>query len=215
MTGAIHAVIAPGLLLPPGDALAERYREFHVKPASVIASAPELGAGLLGPLTYRIQLALRFHPTPLGTAADDILQRVLDARVAIEVIATDRLTIGWEGPRWHVRYADGVAFEGACLLGPPAPPPQGTGLEIAHPGGVEHIQWPEVAAFAAFVNRGLDLGPDILVLAGSHRGPALVRRDGRPDLDYSDPARFGAGDTIWADAGALGRIDYRITAEEW
>ncbi|GMA91102.1 hypothetical protein [Homoserinibacter gongjuensis] len=172
-TTEISAVVAPGPLLPAGDAHARRYREFHVKPASVIDGSRTVDVRGLGGVGYRVQLGLTFAGTPIGTPADRILDTLASCRLVIELIAADRLTIGWEGPRWHVRYAEGVAFDGACRVGEPgdAHARPGDELELRHSEGREVISWAEVADFAAFVNRGLELDRSILLLAGSLRGP--------------------------------------------
>src|SRR5690606_24130092 len=121
-------------------------------------------------------------------------------------------TIGWEGPRWHVRYAEGVAFDGACRVGEPvaADARRSGELELRHSEGREVISWAEVADFAAFVNRGLELDRSILLLAGSNRGPSLDL-DGRPELRHVGRIDYTAGQTIWAEADGLGRIEAQLT----
>jgi hypothetical protein len=210
-TTEISAVVAPGPLLPAGDAHARRYREFHVKPASVIEGSRMVDVRGLGGLGYRVQLGLTFAGTPIGTPADRILDTLASCRLVIELIAADRLTIGWEGPRWHVRYAEGVAFDGACRGGEPgdAHARPGDELELRHSEGREVISWAEVADFAAFVNRGLELDRSILLLAGNLRGPAL-ELDGRPELRHIGRVDHTAGQTLWAEADGLGRVEAQL-----
>ncbi|MGN6274089.1 MAG: hypothetical protein ACTHMQ_13480 [Protaetiibacter sp.] len=208
----ISAVIAPGPLLPAGDAHARRYREFHVKPASVIDGGRMVDVHGLGGMGYRVQLGLTFAGTALGTPADRILETLESFRLVIELIAADRLTIGWEGPRWHVRYAEGVAFDGACRVGEPvaAGDRRGDDLEIRHSEGRDVISWADVADFAAFVNRGLELDRSILLLAGSRRGPALDFGSGRPELRHVGSVDYGAGETVWAEADDVGRVEAHL-----
>lgn len=210
-TTEISAVVAPGPLLPAGDVRARRYREFHVKPASVIDGGRMVDVRGLGGVGYRVQLGLTFAGTPIGTPADRILDMLESFRLVVELIAAERLTIGWEGPRWHVRYAEGVAFDGACLVGEPiaAHVRPGDELELRHSEGREVISWAEVADFAAFVNRGLELDRSILLLAGSTRGPVLDV-DGRPELRHVGRIDYTAGQTIWAEADGVGRVEAQL-----
>lgn len=211
-TPEVSAVIAPGPLLPAGDAHARRYREFHVKPGSVLDGGPTVDVAGLGGIGYRVQLGLTFAGTPIGTPADRILETLDSVRLVIELIAADRLTIGWEGPRWHVRYAEGVAFDGSCRMGGPAAADirhRGE-LEVRHTEGRDLISWADVADFAAFVNRGLELDRSILVLAGSRRGPALDIGGGRVELRHVGSTDYGVGESLWAEADGVGRVEAHL-----
>jgi hypothetical protein len=207
-TGELEAVIAPGPRLNGPPAWNERHREFHVRPGSVIArSGAHLDASGRA-LVYRVQLGLTFEPTGRATPPGRILGCAADCRLVLELLDMNGLHIGWEGPRWHLRYAEGAAFDGSCVVGQPRRLDEvrdGDTIQVVSSRRSIRIDWAAVADFAAFVNRYVALGPRLLVLAGWPLGPTLRPSAGRPELEAGGSARF-AGRSIWASHSLLGRV---------
>ena len=208
MTSGFTAVVAPGPRLIGPAEWNERHREFHVKPGSALAPSGSDLDGRGRSLVYRVQLGLSFRPTPRGTPADAILRYVSECRLAIELIDMAGLVVGWEGPRWHIRYAEGAAFDGSCVLSPGRPLDEvrdGDLAAIAYPGGSAELGWSAAAEFAAFVNCYIPLGPELLILAGWPLGPALGRGASQPELETGGaPPVHGA---VWATNATLGRVE--------
>lgn len=212
-TGELEAVIAPGPRLdgpPPWNA---RHREFHVRPGSVIARSGAHADATSRALAYRVQLGLTFQPTGRRTPSAGILGCAADCRLVLELFDMDGLRIGWEGPRWHLRYAEGAAFDGSCVTGPPRSIEEvrdaRESLQIVGSLGSFGIEWAAVTDFAAFVNGYVALGPRLLVLAGWPLGPTLRPSAGGPELEAVGSARV-AGSSIWASHPLLGRVECAV-----
>jgi len=214
MTPGPQTVVAPGPRLTGPAGWNKRHREFHVKPGSALAPSGSTLEGRGRLLVYRVQLALVFRSTPRSTPADAILQRVAECRLAIELIDMAGLVVSWEGPRWHIRYAEGAAFDGSCALSAGRPLDEvrdGDSAAVAYAGGSAELGWTAAAEFAAFVNRYVALGPELLILAGWPLGPALGRGANGPELETSGaPSVHGA---VWATHATLGRVECGIEGD--
>ena len=210
-----RAVIAPGPRLEGPPDWQERHREFHVKPASVIAPARSALPRAPASVRYRVQAGLVFGPMPRCTPAGRILDRLIGCHLVTELIDVDAFRIDWEGPRWHIRFGEGMSFDGACpvspvLATPDEFPPEGIGVQ--HAGGTTLLAWDALADFAALVNRYLELGPELLILAGWPLGPVLAAANGRPQLTFDTPISSLGTDGAWADNSVLGRVECRLEA---
>lgn len=217
-----RVIIAPG---PRADRALARHREFYVKPAhcllppgGAIGHRPELGA-----LSYRAQLGFLLAPTDRHTPATEILGRVRGVVGVAEVMSTDRLEVGWEGTMWHIRYGEGGAFDGSCPVGPSLArfdssddPGAALGdLRLADAWGAWDVDSGEVAEFLGYVNRWIQLGPDVLVLAGAGHGPRLELEGRQPRVVFgADEPRVLPGQRVTVDAGRLGRIDVAVEHPE-
>lgn len=211
-----RSVIAPGPRIAAESRWADRHREFHVKPSAVLAdSGSQLGGGFLGAVGYRIQAAAVFAQTPRHSSQEALQSRLLGCHLLIELISETGFTLGWEGPRWHLRYGEGMSLDGACPVSPQlvtADEFAGTDLAVRHSGGHTVLRWAAVLEFAAFVNRYVELGPGIMLLAGWPSGPTLSATEGVPNLVFDAPKAV-PGSKIWAESDVLGRAECIVRAE--
>ena len=211
-----RSVIAPGLRIAAANGWAERHREFHVKPNAVLAdSGSQFGHGLVGPVRYRIQAAVVFAPTPRHSSQATLQRSLLGCHLLIELMSETGFTLGWEGPRWHLRYGEGMSLDGACPVSPQlvtADEFAGTDLAVRHSGGQTVLSWASLLEFAAFVNRYLELGPEMLLLSGWPSGPTLSTSDGVPSLIFDAP-RAVPQSSVWAESDVLGRVECMVRAE--
>jgi len=209
-------VVAPGPR--PDPALPEQairlagHREFYLKSGHTVIGAEDAipYRDALGALSYRAQLGLIFRPTNRHTPAAAILDRLAAVVLAAEVYSVDLLRVGWEGTMWHVRYGEGASFDGACPIGPllvTADELLGAEVRLTDGAGDAAIEWPDVAEFAAYVNEWMELGPSVLVLAGSRHGPVMTLEGADPVIRFpsGEPA-LGPSDVVRASSSALGEV---------
>jgi hypothetical protein len=206
------SVIAPGPRIVATDDWAERHREFHVKPSTVLAPPAGPPLGDLGPVVHRVQAGMVFAPTPRLAVPAALRRNLIGLHLVVELVSCDGFTLGWEGPRWHLRYAEGLSFDGSCpatdwLVTPDEL--EGDAIVVEHAGGETALAWPALWDFARFVNRYLDLGPHTMVLAGWPLGPTLQLDGGAPILNLDAPILPGSA--AWAAHARLGRVE-RFTA---
>lgn len=208
------AIVAPGPTIVAPDEWAARHREFHVKPATVLAlsASPPFEHG--GPVVQRIQAGVVFAPTPRQAAPETLLRNLMGVHLVTELVSCDGLTLGWEGPRWHLRYAEGFGLDGSCLATEwlvTADELNDDAIVVEHAGGETPLVWAVILEFAGFVNRYLDLSPQTMVLAGWPQGPSLVLDGGRPALKFDTP-QIHHGASAWASHAQLGRVARAIEA---
>lgn len=210
-----RSVMAPGPRIAGANGWAERHREFHVKPSTVSADSGSLfGRGLVGPIRYRIQAAMVFAQTPRHSSEAVLQRSLMGCHLLIELISEAGFTLGWEGPRWHLRYGEGMSLDGSCPVSPQlvtADEFVGTDLSVRHSGGHTALRWASLLEFAAFVNRYLELGPEMMVLSGWPEGPTLSASDGTPTLIFDTPGAE-PGSSVWAESDVLGRVECTIGA---
>lgn len=211
-----RSVIAPGPRIAAANGWADRHREFHVKPNAVVAdSGSEFGHGLVGPVGYRVQAAMVFAQTPRHSTEATLQRRLMGCHLLIELISQAGLTLGWEGPRWHLRYGEGMSLDGACPLSAQlvtADEFVGTDLAVRHSAGNTVLRWSSLLEFAVFVNRYVELGPEVMLLAGWPEGPTLSMSDGTPTLIFDAPGAEPRS-TVWAESDVLGRVECTIRAQ--
>jgi hypothetical protein len=204
-----RAVIAPGPRLDGPADWRERHRELHVKPASVIGPPRSHLPLARASVDYRVQAGLVFRPTPRGTPAGLVLERLIGCHLVTELISMDAFQVAWEGPRWHIRYGEGMSFDGACPASPILATPDefpAEGIRVEHAGGSTLLSWDALADFAALVNRYLDLAPELMVLAGWPLGPILTVADGGPQLIFDTQGPAWAVEGTWSHNAVLGRV---------
>lgn len=203
------SLVAPGPRISAPDDWAERHREFHVKPLSVLASSAGSSVQQIGPAIYRVQAGMIFGSTPRAASAGTLRRNLIGVHLVVELVSCDGFTIGWEGPRWHLRYAEGLSFDGACTASDWLVTPDeldGDGIVVEHGGGATPLAWSALLEFARFVNRYLPLGPHTMVLAGWPLGPTLELVDGTPALTFDAPAAWQDA-TAWAEHPRIGRVE--------
>jgi hypothetical protein len=203
------SLVAPGPRITAPDGWAARHREFHVKPSTVLAPPDGTSLEDIGSIVYRLQVGMVFAPVPRAAGRQALRRSLIGVHLVIELVSCRGFTLGWEGPRWHLRYAEGLSFDGACsatewLL-------TGDELEdepvvVEHDGGETSLVWPELLEFAGFVNQYLDLGPHTMLLAGWPLGPSIELEDGVPVLRLDGP-RGAPGSAIWAKHPRLGHVE--------
>lgn len=88
----------------------------------------------------------------------------------------------------------------------------GTDLAVRHSGGHTVLRWASLLEFAVFVNRYVDLGPEMLLLSGWPDGPTLSISDGTPTLIFDTPGAEPRS-TVWAESDVLGRVECTIQAQ--
>lgn len=212
-----RSVIAPGPRIAAGNGWAERHREFHVKPSAVVAdSGSEFGRGLVGPVGYRVQAAMVFAQTPRHSSEATLQRRLMGCHLSIELISEAGFTLGWEGPRWHLRYGEGMSLDGACPVSDQlvtGDAVAGTDLAVSHSGGHTVLRWTSLLEFAVFVNRYVELSPEMVLLAGWPEGPTLSISDGTPTLIFDTPGAAPRS-SVWAESDVLGRVECRIRARD-
>jgi hypothetical protein len=209
-------VVAPGPR--PDPALPEQairlagHREFYLKSGHTVIGAEDAipYRDALGALSYRAQLGLIFRPTDRHTPATAILDRLAGVVLAAEVYSVDLLRVGWEGTMWHVRYGEGASFDGACPIGPilvTADELLGAEVRLTDGAGDAAVEWADVAEFAAYVNEWMELGPSVLVLAGSRHGPVMTLEGADPVIRFpsGEPA-IGLTDVVRVSSPALGNV---------
>lgn len=210
-----RSVIAPGPRIAAANGWADRHREFHVKPNAVLAdSGSEFGHGLAGRVDYRIQAAMVFAETPRHSSHVTLKRSLIGCHLLIELISETGFSLGWEGPRWHLRYGEGMSLDGACPVSAhlvTADEFAGTDLAIRHSGGQSVLRWSSLLEFAVFVNRYVELGPEMMLLAGWPEGPTLSISDGTPTLIFDTPGAAPRS-SVWAESDVLGRVECRIRA---
>ena len=211
-----RSVIAPGPRIAAANGWADRHREFHVKPSAVLAdSGSEFGRGLVGTVGYRIQAAMVFAQTPRHSSQATLQGSLLGCHLLMELISETGFTLGWEGPRWHLRYGEGMSLDGACPFSPELVTAEefaGTDLAVRHSGGHTVLSWASLLEFAALVNCYVELGPEMMLLSGWPAGPTLSTSDGVPTLMFDAPGAM-PGSSVWAESDVLGRVDCTIRAQ--
>lgn len=202
----------PDPALPEQATRLASHREFYLKSGHTVIGAEDAipYRDALGALSYRAQLGLIFRPTDRHTPAAAILDRLAGVVLAAEVYSVDLLRVGWEGTMWHVRYGEGASFDGACPIGPllvTADELLGGEVRLADAAGDAAVEWPDVAEFAAYVNEWMELGPSVLILAGTRHGPVMTLDGTDPVIRFpSEEPALGPSDVVWATSPALGEV---------
>jgi 2,4-diketo-3-deoxy-L-fuconate hydrolase len=214
-------VVAPGPRIDPSASRdLSAHREFYLKSSHTLQGArdPMPYRDAVGTLTYRAQLGLVMRPgTGRHVPSGSVLDGVLGAVLAAEVMSVDLLRVGWEGTMWHTRFGEGASFDGSCPLGPWLATGEDLGLgnvTLRDPWGEALVDLGVVAEELAYVSRWMALGPDLLVLVGSPHGP-LLRLDGtEPVVEFAeDEPRVVAGGVITASGTGLGEIEATVGAD--
>jgi hypothetical protein len=118
---------------------------------------------------------------------------------------------------WHIRYGEGASFDDSCVLGEAVHGPDAivrTSVEITDSTGTAAIDWDVVAQFCAHVSTWMAIGPDMLVLAGSARGPILSIEGADAVVRFPDgEPRLGPGDAIAIESPQLGAVRATISSD--
>lgn len=208
-------VVAPGPRIDPSAVRdLSGYREFYLKSAHTVQGAtdPIPYRDAVGTLTYRAQLGLVMRPgTGRHVPVGSVLDAVLGAVLAAELMSIDLLRVGWEGTMWHTRFGEGASFDGSCPLGPWLATGEDLNLAsvvLADASCEAPVDAATVADELAYVSRWMALGPQLLVLAGSTHGP-LLRLDGaEPLIEFgAEEPRVVAQGVIAAEGTGLGTIE--------
>ena len=210
----LAVVVGPGPRPDPDLDVARlaRHREFYLKsPHTVVASGSRLRyRPALGRLSYRAQLGLLFDDAPRHTPAERILEHVRGVVLAAELLSVDLLRVGWEGTMWHIRYGEGASFDDSCVVAETIHEPGGVvGAEIGLTDvtGTARVDWEAVAGFCAYVSDWMALRPDMLLLAGSARGPVLSVDGADAVVRFPDPEpRLDPGDALAISSPQLGEV---------
>ena len=138
----------------------------------------------------------------------------MGCHLLIELFSEAGFTLGWEGPRWHLRYGEGMSLDGACPVATELVTAEefaGTDLAVRHSAGDTVLRWSSLLEFAAFVNRYVELGPAMMLLAGWPEGPTLSISGSTPTLTFDTPGAEPRSN-IWAESDVLGRVECTIRA---
>jgi 2-keto-4-pentenoate hydratase/2-oxohepta-3-ene-1,7-dioic acid hydratase in catechol pathway len=196
-----------------------RHRELYLKsPHTAVASGSRLRyRPALGVLSYRSQLGLLFDDVPRHTPAERILSHVRGVTLVAELLSVDLLRVGWEGTMWHIRYGEGASFDDSCVLGETVHGPDaivGSPVEVTDATGTSAIEWDVVAELCARVSTWMAIGPDMLLLAGSARGPILSIEDTDAVVRFPEgEPRLGPGDDIAIESPQLGVVRATISSD--
>jgi acylpyruvate hydrolase len=220
----------PGLE-DPSDVMMHEYLEFFLK-------APHTVVGPEDSILYDANVSEQFDSeTHLGVIIgkpgrfieeEDVRNHIYGYIVVNNIVARDKLQVGWEGWMWHVRYGEGASFDNSAPTGPyivtkdeVEDHDQLTLRKYVNGQLVEEHRTSDllrkVDQFVSYLSTFLTLEPGILISTGSPGGWVLgkdekgnpVIKAGKQETQFLKP-----GDVVTAEIESVGTLTNPVVRVE-